>query len=118
VSTGANLYHDTHFALGLTMHPGSPFLDDRKLRQEGVIRIYYILFDYKVLLSTDAFYMKILKEPEFNREMSTAELHHRIGRYVNELEALPGVGRVSVLAATYRAACRYTRHPPGTVPSG
>ncbi len=49
VSTGANLYHDTHFALGLTMHPGSPFLDDRKLRQEGVIRIYDILFDYKVL---------------------------------------------------------------------
>jgi len=42
VSTGANLYHDTHFALGLTMHPGSPFLDDRKLRKEGVIRIYDI----------------------------------------------------------------------------
>lgn len=95
VSTGANLYHDTHFALGLTMHPGSPFLDDRKLRQEGVIRIYDILFDYKVLLSTDAFYMKILKEPEFNREMSTAELHYRIGRYVNELEALQ-IGRAHV----------------------
>ena len=51
VSTGANLYHDTHFALGLTMYPGSPFLDDRKLREEGVIRIYDILFDYEVLLS-------------------------------------------------------------------
>ena len=113
VSTGANLYHDTHFALGLTMHPGSPFLDDRKLRQEGVIRIYDILFDYKVLLSTDAFYMKILKEPEFNREMSTAELHYRIGRYVNELEALPGVGRVSVLAAAYRAGVPIYTSSPG-----
>jgi len=113
VSTGANLYHDTHFALGLTMHPGSPFLDDRKLRQEGVIRIYDILFDYKVLLSTDAFYMKILKEPEFNREMSTAELHYRIGRYVNELEALPGVGSVSVLAAAYRAGVPIYTSSPG-----
>ena len=113
VSTGANLYHDTHFALGLTMHPGSPFLDDRKLRQEGVIRIYDILFDYNVLLSTDAFYMKILKEPEFNREMSTAELHYRIGRYVNELEALPGVGRVSVLAAAYRAGVPIYTSSPG-----
>ena len=113
VSTGANLYHDTHFALGLTMHPGSPFLDDRKLRKEGVIRIYDILFDYEVLLSTDAFYMKILKEPEFNREMSTAELHYRIGRYVNELEALPGVGRVSVLAAAYRAGVPIYTSSPG-----
>lgn len=113
VSTGANLYHDTHFALGLTMHPGSPFLDDQKLRQEGVIRIYDILFDYKVLLSTDAFYMKILKEPEFNREMSTAEFHYRIGRYVNELEALPGVGGVSVLAAAYRAGVPIYTPSPG-----
>jgi deoxyhypusine synthase len=113
VSTGANLYHDTHFALGLTMHPGSPFLDDRKLRQEGVIRIYDILFDYKVLLSTDAFYMKILKEPEFKKEMSTAELHYRVGRYVNELEALPGVGRVSVLAAAHRAGVPIYTSSPG-----
>jgi len=113
VSTGANLYHDTHFALGLTMHPGSPFLDDRKLRQEGVIRIYDILFDYKVLLSTDAFYMKILKEPEFNREMSTAEFHYRIGRYVNKLEALSGVGRVSVLATAYRAGVPIYTSSPG-----
>ncbi len=113
VSTGANLYHDTHFALGHTLHPGSPFLDDRKLRQEGVIRIYDILFDYNVLLSTDAFYMKILKEPEFNGEMSTAEFHYRIGRYVNELEALPGVGRVSILAAAYRTGVPIYTSSPG-----
>jgi len=113
VSTGANLYHDTHFALGLTMYPGSPFLDDRKLRQEGVIRIYDILFDYEVLLSTDTFYRKILSEAEFGKEMSTAEFHHRIGRYVNELEALPGVGRVSVLAAAYRAGVPIYTSSPG-----
>src|SRR6266550_3423057 len=54
VSTGANLYHDAHFGLGLTMHRGSPFADDVELREEGVVRIYDIFFDYEVLLSTDA----------------------------------------------------------------
>ncbi|MDA8122078.1 MAG: deoxyhypusine synthase family protein, partial [Deltaproteobacteria bacterium] len=56
VSTGANLYHDVHFGLGLSMHAGSPFLDDRVLRDEGVVRIYDILFSYDVLLDTDAFF--------------------------------------------------------------
>ena len=29
ISTGANLYHDLHYALNFTLHRGSPFLDDR-----------------------------------------------------------------------------------------
>src|SRR6266513_1421363 len=32
VSTGANLYHDTHFGLGLSMHPGTYQADDVELR--------------------------------------------------------------------------------------
>ncbi|OYV77058.1 MAG: hypothetical protein B7Z74_00150 [Deltaproteobacteria bacterium 21-66-5] len=60
VSTGANLYHDAHFGLGLPMHAGSPFLDDRVLRDEGVVRIYDVLFDYEVLLDTDAFFRQVL----------------------------------------------------------
>ena len=59
VSTGANLYHDTHFGLGMELHAGSPFLDDRVLHEEGVVRIYDILFDYDVLLDTDAFFRRI-----------------------------------------------------------
>src|SRR6266850_5963203 len=46
VSTGANLYHDTHFAIGHSLHRGTPFNDDRLLRKEGIIRIYDILFEY------------------------------------------------------------------------
>ena len=63
VSTGANLYHDAHFGLGMAMHRGTPFADDVVLREEGVVRIYDIFFDYKVLLDTDAFYRKILFAP-------------------------------------------------------
>src|SRR5215471_14460961 len=69
VSTGANLYHDTHFAIGLDMHQGTPFVDDVKLREEGIVRIYDILFDYRVLLSTDSFYRKLIMGKEFQRAM-------------------------------------------------
>ena len=31
ISTGANLYHDLHYALNFTLRRGSPFLDDRDL---------------------------------------------------------------------------------------
>jgi deoxyhypusine synthase len=86
VSTGANLYHDTHFALGLNMHQGSPFVDDVKLRQEGIVRIYDILFEYDVLLSTDAFYVKLISGEEFQRSMSTAEFHYLVGKYLTERE--------------------------------
>src|SRR3972149_6680234 len=65
VSTGANLYHDTHFGIGLTMHRGRPDLDDVALREDQVVRIYDIVFDYKVLLDTDAFYRMILFAPQF-----------------------------------------------------
>src|SRR6187455_3549251 len=59
ISTGANLYHDAHFALGLAMHRGTPHADDVKLRENGVVRIYDIFFDYNVLLSTDAFVREV-----------------------------------------------------------
>ncbi len=101
VSTGANLYHDTHFAIGKKLHQGSPFIDDRILRREGVIRIYDILFEYDVLLSTDAFYRKVIMLPEFQKPMSTAEFHNKVGKYVYERERALGIKNRSVLAAAY-----------------
>src|SRR5687768_16284568 len=86
VSTGANLYHDTHFALGLDMHQSTPFVDDVKLRQEGIVRIYDMLFDYDVLLSTDQFYVKLIMGEEFQRPMGTAEFHYLVGKYLTERE--------------------------------
>src|SRR5271170_5167696 len=51
VSTGANLYHDAHFGIGRTLHQGNHLWNDTVLREEQVIRIYDIVFDYEVLLS-------------------------------------------------------------------
>jgi len=113
VSTGANLYHDAHFGLGLPMHAGSPFLDDRLLRDEGVVRIYDVLFDYEVLLDTDAFFRQVLDLPEFQAEMGTAEFHYRLGRYMAQREKNLGRGEVSVLAAAWRYGVPVYTSSPG-----
>jgi deoxyhypusine synthase len=78
ISTGANLYHDMHHALAMAMHRGDFRLDDTKLQEEGVIRIYDILFADKVLLDTDAFVRECLNGLP-NRPIASSELHHYLG---------------------------------------
>jgi hypothetical protein len=89
VSTGANLYHDTHFGLAMELREGTSEISDIALREESVIRIYDIFFHYDVLLSTDAFYRELIAAPEFDRPMSTAECHYLVGTYLAERERLP-----------------------------
>lgn len=113
VSTGANLYHDTHFGLGLKMFQGSAEADDIALRKAGVVRIYDIFFDYRVLLSTDAFFREIARQPEFQRAMSTAEFHFMAGRYVAERERVLKLDRRSLLASAYKHALPVYTSSPG-----
>jgi deoxyhypusine synthase len=113
VSTGANLYHDTHFAIGLSLHQGDPHTNDVVLRQEGVVRIYDIFFDYNVLLSTDAFFRQIIASPEFQHGMSSAEFHHLCGKYIRERERVLGVGRKSLLGAAYEHGVPVYTSSPG-----
>src|SRR5687767_14399669 len=101
ISTGANLYHDAHFALGLAMHRGTPLADDVELRENGVVRIYDIFFDYSVLLSTDAFIREVSAREEFQRPMSSAEYHWLLGGYMKERETSLGLTGRSVLAAAH-----------------
>ena len=104
VSTGANLYHDMHHAMNLPLYRGSPFTRDVELRKVGVVRIYDILLDYNdVLMRTDDILRKALNQPEFQKEMGTAELHHHLGKYCAEFETQSGLKDASVLAAAYRA---------------
>jgi deoxyhypusine synthase len=113
VSTGANLYHDTHFGIGLKMHRGNPQTSDVVLREEGVVRIYDIFFEYDVLLSTDEFYRKMIEGDEFQHAMSTAEFHYLAGKYIAERERLLGIGRKSVLAAAFEAEVPVYTSSPG-----
>jgi len=113
ISTGANLYHDTHFGLGLSMHRGDPQTSDTVLREEGVVRIYDVFFDYDVLLSTDAFFRKIIRAPEFQRAMSSAEFHYLCGKYLVEREKVLGIPQKSLLAAAYRCGVPIYTSSPG-----
>src|SRR5260221_8501804 len=99
ISTGANLYHDTHFGIGLAMHLGNAQTSDIVLREEEVVRIYDIFFDYSVLLDTDAFFRRVIEAPEFQRPMSTAGFHYLAGRYVWERDRKLGFRNKSRLAA-------------------
>jgi deoxyhypusine synthase len=113
ISTGANLYHDTHFGIGLAMHLGNAQTSDIVLREEEVVRIYDIFFDYSVLLDTDAFFRKIIEGQEFQRTMSTAEFHYLCGRYVYERELKLGIKDKSLLAVAYEYAVPIYTSSPG-----
>jgi deoxyhypusine synthase len=113
ISTGANLYHDAHFALDLAMHRGTPHINDVELREEGVVRIYDIFFDYNVLLSTDAFIREVSARDEFQRPMSTAEYHYLLGGYVREREQALGFKRRSVLSAAHELGVPLYTSSPG-----
>lgn len=113
ISTGANLYHDAHFALGLALHRGRHDADDVELREKGVVRIYDIFFDYNVLLSTDAFVREVSARPEFQRAMSSAEYHYLLGGYLREREAALGLSKRSVLSTAYELAVPIYTSSPG-----
>lgn len=113
ISTGANLYHDTHFGIGLELRQGNAQISDTVLREEEVVRIYDIFFDYSVLLDTDAFFRQVIAGEEFQRPMSTAEFHYLCGKYVAAREKELGIGRKSLLAAAYEHAVPIYTSSPG-----
>jgi len=113
ISTGANLYHDTHFGIGLAMHQGNAQISDLVLRAEEVVRIYDIFFDYSVLLDTDAFFRQMITGKEFQKTMSTAEFHYLAGRYVHERERKLGLRDKSLLGVAYEYGVPIYTSSPG-----
>ena len=114
VATGANLYHDLHFAFNLPLHVGSHLVDDADLRQNDVVRIYDVLLGYAdCLMATDEILRGMLVQPEFQKEMGTAELHHLLGRRAAEWERKSKLKDVSILAAAYRCGVPVYTSSPG-----
>ena len=113
VSTGANLYHDLHYGLDMALYAGSPFLDDVELHKDGVIRIYDVIFDYNVLLDTDAFVREVIQGAEFQRPMGTDEFHYLLGKYVYERGRKLKLKDSSVLATAYEYGIPIFTSSPG-----
>ncbi|MBI2091959.1 MAG: deoxyhypusine synthase [Deltaproteobacteria bacterium] len=114
VATGANMYHDLHFAFNFPLHVGSHLVDDADLRKNDVVRIYDVLLGYTdCLMTTDEILRSILVQPEFQKEMGTAEMHYLIGKYAAEWEEKSGLKDVSVMAAAYRCGVPVYTSSPG-----
>jgi deoxyhypusine synthase len=113
ISTGANLYHDTHFGIGLSLHQGNTQISDVVLRDEEVVRIYDIFFDYSVLLDTDSFFRRLIEGEEFQRSMSSAEFHYLCGKYIREREKTLGLENKSLLAVAYEYGVPIYTSSPG-----
>jgi deoxyhypusine synthase len=113
VSTGANLYHDTHYALDLPLHQSRPNVDDFALRKNNIIRIYDIVFDYSTLLDTDAYYRELIQNPVFARSMGTAEFHFNVGKYLHGRAAALGKAANSLLATAYECGVPVYTSSPG-----
>jgi deoxyhypusine synthase len=111
ISTGANLYHDLHYALNFTLRRGSPFLDDRDLFAEGVIRIYDVLFPASVLLETDQYVRDFLARSGLDGPIATSELHFRLGQDL--LSRTPGCEEYSVVAAAAKYGVPIYTSSPG-----
>jgi len=113
-ATGANMYHDLHFAFNMPLYRGSHNVDDADLRDKGVTRIYDILFDYQdVLMETDKILRKIMLRPEFQKEMGTREYYYHLGKIINDYEKKNNLGEVSVVAAAYRNGIPIFTSSPG-----
>lgn len=108
-STGANLYHDLHFDLGLPLYRGTADVatgaHDVKLREQGIIRVYDVLFPADVLYKTDEYVYRVMMAPEFKGRMGTGELHWKLGKY-----ALETAHKVAAQAASQSPGAP-RRHP-------
>lgn len=82
VSTGANLFHDAHEALGLHHYQGSANVDDSKLLEHKIDRIYDVFASEDEFLEVDA---KIREfSGDLEKRYTTREFLYRLGLYLEK----------------------------------
>ncbi|MDZ7315407.1 MAG: deoxyhypusine synthase family protein [candidate division KSB1 bacterium] len=100
-STGAQVYHDLHFAYNLPVKAVSPLADDNLLRRHGDTRIYDIgIREKETLEAQDEIIRRFVREryAELSgRELSSWEFNALLGRWV--AETAPNPERSFVVAA-------------------
>ncbi len=101
-TTGANLYHDAHRIIGHRIREIDPTAGDLQYRLARIIRIYDLGFWEETLLETDRLFSAILRGPEFQKKMTTPELHYLLGKRISEIEKALGVKEPSLLSTAYR----------------
>ncbi len=99
VSTGANVVHDALEALGYKHQVGSAYVEDVKLKEEGISRIADIYVKLEAFQALERWVYQTLEEiPEQKRKrISSAEILHEIGmRLQDEGSILAAAARKGV----------------------
>lgn len=81
VTTGANLFHDIHEALGGKHYIGSPAADDSELYKCGIDRIYDVFAEEERFRDIDRFIADFAKNLD-EEEYSTREFVHLLGEEI------------------------------------
>jgi deoxyhypusine synthase len=93
-STGAQVYHDLHFAFDLPVKSISPHWDDNLLREHGDTRIYDIgIRDVETLQRQDDIIQDFVRETysSFPGEaVASWQFNYRLGQWVLQKAAYPG----------------------------
>lgn len=99
ITTGANVYHEDHFAWGLPVRQGSADADDNILFNKEIVRIrdVYVRF-YDTLEAQDQVVQKYF-EDALESPFTTAEFCHRMGRMSQENAPHP---ELSFVSSAYR----------------
>jgi deoxyhypusine synthase len=101
-TTGANLYHDAHRVIGHGIREVNPNAGDLQFRLARIIRIYDLGFWEEALLDTDRLFSAIIRQPEFQRKMTTPEFHYLLGKAIHGIEKALGVKQPSLLSTAYK----------------
>ncbi len=90
ITTGANVYHEDHFAWGLPIKQGSSNVDDMKLYENEIVRIrdVYIKF-YETLEAEDQIIQKMFGKDFPNKSFTTAEFCNLMGKISKENAKYP-----------------------------
>jgi deoxyhypusine synthase len=103
-TTGANLYHDAHRVMKHHIREVNPNAGDLQYRVARIIRIYDLGFEEEVLLDTDRLFSAIIRQPEFQKKMTTPEFHFLLGKHLDAIEQELGIDQPSLLSTCYRRA--------------
>ncbi len=94
VTTGANTYHDLHFAYGLPVHQGDYTADDNELAEHDVVRIYDVYIDmHRTIIAQDKIIQAITRNAAENKrfpeKFSSAYYNKILGEGVLETAKAP-----------------------------
>ncbi len=90
ITTGANVYHEDHFAWGLPVKQGHFDVDDMKLYENEIVRIrdVFIKF-YETLEAEDQVVQKMFKENLIDKPFTSAEFCNLMGNITKKKAKYP-----------------------------